>query len=137
MSTVKNKEVSKTKKINSIIKFNIMAIILIAIFCIALTPVTLQNDTFYTIKIGEHIVKDGIDMQDPFSWHENLAYTYPHWAYDVITYFIYKSNEFSFNKKSTIPIVVIPFSSCLIGALCLTTNIFLNESFIKDKDFVS
>ena len=31
MSTVKNKEVSKTKKINSIIKFNIMAIILIAI----------------------------------------------------------------------------------------------------------
>ena len=53
MSTVKNKEVSKTKKINSIIKFNIMAIILIAIFCIALTPVTLQNDTFYTIKIGE------------------------------------------------------------------------------------
>ena len=50
MSTVKNKEVSKTKKINSIIKFNIMAIILIAIFCIALTPVTLQNDTFYTIK---------------------------------------------------------------------------------------
>ena len=89
MSTEKNKEVSKTKKINSIIKFNIMAIILIAIFCIALTPVTLQNDTFYTIKIGEHIVKDGIDMQDPFSWHENLAYTYPHWAYDVITYFIY------------------------------------------------
>ena len=66
MSTVKNKEVSKTKKINSIIKFNIMAIILIAIFCIALTPVTLQNDTFYTIKIGEHLVKDVIDMQDPF-----------------------------------------------------------------------
>ena len=91
MSTVKNKEVSKTKKINSIIKFNIMAIILIAIFCIALTPVTLQNDTFYTIKIGEHIVKDGIDMQDPFSWHENLAYTYPLCAYDVITYFIYNS----------------------------------------------
>ena len=43
MSTEKNKEVSKTKKINSIIKFNIMAIILIAIFCIALTPVTLQK----------------------------------------------------------------------------------------------
>ena len=93
MSTVKNKEVSKTKKINSIIKFNIMAIILIAIFCIALTPVTLQNDTFYTIKIGEHIVKDGIDMQDPFSWHENLAYTYPHWAYDTGTYIIYNLGE--------------------------------------------
>ena len=66
-----------------------MAVILIAIFCFALTPVTLQNDTYYTIKIGEHIVNNGIDMQDPFSWHENLPYTYPHWLYDLITYLIY------------------------------------------------
>ena len=28
-------------------------------------------------------------MQDPFSWHENLPYTYPHWLYDLITYLIY------------------------------------------------
>ena len=70
--------------------FEIMAIILIAIFCISLTPKTLQNDTFYTIKIGEHIIENGgIDMMDPFSWHEGLEYTYPHWLYDVIIYFIY------------------------------------------------
>ena len=69
--------------------FGIVAIILIAIFCIAMTPVTLQNDTFYTIKIGEQITKTGIDMQDHFSWHEDLAYTYPHWLYDLITYYIY------------------------------------------------
>ena len=80
---------SKTKKIGQNIKFTILAVSLIAIFCIAITPVTLQNDTFYTIRIGEHIIDNGIDMQDPFSWHENLAYTYPHWAYDVITYLIY------------------------------------------------
>ena len=72
------------------IYFEIMAIILIAIFCISLTPKTLQNDTFYTIKIGEHIIENGgIDMMDPFSWHEDLEYTYPHWLYDVIIYFIY------------------------------------------------
>ena len=59
--------------------FNILAIILIAIFCISLSPKTLQNDTFYTIKIGEHIIQNKeIDMVDPFSWHENLEYTYPH-----------------------------------------------------------
>ena len=81
----------KTRKISSNIKFTILAVILIAIFCIAITPVTLQNDTFYTIRIGEHIIENGIDMQDPFSWHENLAYTYPHWAYDVITYLIYSA----------------------------------------------
>ena len=70
--------------------FEIMAIILISIFCISVAPKTLQNDTFYTIKIGEHIVENGgIDMIDPFSWHDGLEYTYPHWLYDVITYFVY------------------------------------------------
>ena len=68
----------ENKKLSSSVKFTILAVILIAIFCIAITPITLQNDTYYTIKIGEHIVNDGIDMKDPFSWHENLAYTYPH-----------------------------------------------------------
>ena len=80
---MKNKNLNKTK-----IRFNIMAIILIAIFCFAISPVTLQNDTFYTIKIGEHIINNGIDMQDPFSYH-NLKYTYPHWLYDVGIYLIY------------------------------------------------
>lgn len=123
MSTVKNKEVSKTKKINSIIKFNIMAIILIAIFCIALTPVTLQNDTFYTIKIGEHIVKDGIDMQDPFSWHENLAYTYPHWAYDVITYFIY--NSFGMTG--------IYVTTCILSAILGISIYLVNTKLAKNQ----
>ena len=78
------------EKINKRIIFEILAIVLIALFCISLTPKTLQNDTFYTIKIGEHIIQEkGIDMIDPFSWHENLEYTYPHWLYDVIIYGIY------------------------------------------------
>ena len=75
----KNKK-SENKKgiLQSKWMFGIIAIILIAIFCVAMTPVTLQNDTFYTIKIGEQITKTGIDMQDHFSWHEDLEYTYPH-----------------------------------------------------------
>ena len=76
------------------IKFNILAIVLVIIFSIALAPITLQNDTYYTIKVGEHIVQNGIDMMDPFSWHENLPYTYPHWAYDVMTYFVYNAGGF-------------------------------------------
>ena len=89
----KKEKNEKSEKIKGILHskwfFGIIAIILIAIFCIAMTPVTLQNDTFYTIKIGEQITKTGIDMQDHFSWHEGLAYTYPHWLYDLITYYIY------------------------------------------------
>ena len=48
--------------------FFIVAIILIAMFSLALTPVTLQNDTYYTIEIGKQIMETGIDMQDHFSW---------------------------------------------------------------------
>ena len=74
----------KTKTI-----FSIMAIILIAIFCFAISPKTLQNDTFYTIKIGEYVMQNGVTGMDPFSWHEGLEYVYPHWAYDVAMYLIY------------------------------------------------
>ena len=86
----KVKNIAK-KILNSRVKFGVIAIILIGIFCIAITPVTLQNDTFYTIKIGEHIDQYGVDMKDPFSWHEGLPYTYPHWLYDLITYYIYSA----------------------------------------------
>lgn len=84
---------SEKKDIN--IKFHILAIACIILFCAALAPVTMQNDTYYTIKIGEHILNQGIDMQDPFSWHENLPYTYPHWAYDTGIYLIYHLGEIS------------------------------------------
>ena len=88
----KNKKLKKHININ--INFTIVAIVLIAIFCICVTPITLQNDTYYTIKIGELIKNNGIDMTDHFSWHENLSYTYPHWLYDLCTYFIYAIGGF-------------------------------------------
>ena len=82
---------TEKKKIN--IKFNVLAIIAIIILCFAICPKTLQNDTFYTIRIGDLILNNGIDMKDHFSWHENLPYTYPHWAYDTGIYLIYHLGE--------------------------------------------
>lgn len=86
-------ESEKTKKqkikISKEARFMIIAILSIIIFSIAITPVTLQNDTFYTIKIGEHIKNYGVDMKDPFSWHQGFPYMYPHWLYDLLTYYIY------------------------------------------------
>ena len=38
-------------------------------------------------------MENGIDMQDPFSWHEDLPYTYPHWLYDVGTYLVFEAGE--------------------------------------------
>ena len=70
-------------------KFRNVFFIWISICAIGFVRKTLQNDTFYTIKIGELILKNGIDMLDHFSFHTNLAYTYPHWLYDAFIYGIY------------------------------------------------
>jgi hypothetical protein len=111
------------KKISSNIKFTILAIVLIAIFCVALTPVTLQNDTYYTIKIGEHIAQSGIDMKDPFSWHEDLEYTYPHWLYDFITYFIYRA----FGMTG------IYITTCILSVILGITVYLVNKKLVKNN----
>ena len=122
MEKERNKEQPKTKK-NTGIKFTIIAIVLIAVFCVALTPITLQNDTYYTIKIGEHILQNGIDMQDPFSWHQDLSYTYPHWGYDVITYLIY--NMFGLTG--------IYIATCILSVILGISIYFVNTRLTKNK----
>ena len=60
------------------IRFHTMAVILIVIVAATLTPITFQNDTYYSIKIGEYVVNNGVTMKEPFAWHENLSYPFPH-----------------------------------------------------------
>lgn len=105
------------------IRFNVLAILLIAIFCFAISPVTLQNDTFYTIKIGEHILENGIDMKDPFSFHD-LEYTYPHWLYDVGIYLIYSVGGQLGIYISTIALAI------TLGILLYATNVKLTKNRI-------
>lgn len=105
------------------LKFNILAVICILLFCFAVTPKTLQNDTFYTIKIGEHILQNGIDMLDPFSWHEGLAYTYPHWLYDVGIYLIY--NNFGGMTGIYISTIIL---SMILGLTIYYTNLKLSKN---------
>ena len=126
LRTHKNKE-NKDKKEDTpkirAIKFNILAVVAIVIFCMSLCPITLQNDTYYTIKIGEHIVNTKtVDMQDPFSWHENMPYTYPHWAYDVIIYLIY--NAFGLMGIFISTIVL----ACVLGVLMYFTNCKISKN---------
>ena len=71
------------------ILFNLLVIVTFVGFAIFLVEKTFQNDTFYTIKVGEIISKYGVDMKDHFSFIPNLEYTYPHALYDLIIYFIY------------------------------------------------
>ncbi len=107
-------------------KFNILAIFAIIIFCFAISPITLQNDTFYTIKIGEHILENGIDMQDPFSWHDNLPYTYPHWIYDVLIYLVFSVGGYLGIYLSTVIL------ACILGlTLYLTCTKLVKNNLVS------
>lgn len=119
----KNKKGKLKKHININVNFTIVAIILIAIFCVCVTPVTFQNDTYYTIKIGELIKNNGIDMMDHFSWHENLSYTYPHWLYDFCTYLIYSIGEFK-------GVYII---TCVLSAILGISIFLVNSKLTKSK----
>ena len=106
------------------IKFIIMAIICICLFTIAIIPKGLQNDTFYTIKLGELILENGIDMQEHFAWHEGLPYTYPHWLYDVIIYLIYSVSGFNGMYISTI------IFTAILGIVLYLTNVKLTKNTV-------
>ena len=109
----KNEDSPKVRNI----KFNILAIVAIVLFSAVLAPITFQNDTFYTIKIGEHILQTGtVDMQDPFSWHEGLPYTYPHWLYDIMIYLFYNIGGFTGIFISTVVL------SSILGVVIYITN---------------
>ena len=120
-----NSEEKSTK-----MKFNVLAIICIILFSFSLAPVTLQNDTYYTIKIGEHIINEGIDMQDPFSWHENLPYTYPHWAYDTATYLIYNLGQNTGIADGGMLFIYITtvILACVLGVLIYVTATKLSKN---------
>lgn len=117
----KTKLTEKDKKIIKI-SFNILAIFCIAMYCFALTPKSLQNDTFYTIKIGQLIRNNGIDYKDHFSWH-NLEYLYPHWLYDVIMSLIFDfCNGFTGIYISTIILSIILGISIYFANLRICKN---------------
>lgn len=86
---LKKEKKKKSDKVNNVL-FDCLAAICLIIIAIAVVPKTLQNDTFYNIKCGEYILKNGIFnlVQDPFSWHV-LPYTWPHWLYDLLTFIVY------------------------------------------------
>lgn len=105
--------------------FGVLAIILIILFAISLSPKTLQNDTFYTVTIGKLITENGIDMQDHFSWNE-LPYTYPHWLYDVGMHFIY--NIGGWNS--------IYISTCIFTSI-LGICIYFSNTRLNDNKLIS
>lgn len=99
-------------------RFHVVIAILLIIYCISIAPKGLQNDTFYTIKVGEYISQNGIGnlRTDPFSWHE-LPYTFPHWLYDLSIFGIYSLGGMTGIYISTIVL------TCILGlSIYFTSN---------------
>ena len=109
------------------IRFKILVFISIVLFAIAIAPKSLQNDTFYTIKVGEYIAQNGIFhlTEDTFSWHE-LPYTYPHWLYDLGMYFIYHQAG-----QLGVYLSTIIFSAILGGVIYLSCSRFSKNKIVS------
>ena len=116
-----------SKEKTSKIKFHVVAIICIILFAIAIAPKTLQNDTFYTVKIGEYISQNGISnlTEDPFSWID-LPYTFPHWLYDFMMFKIY--NLFNWDG---IYVSTIVFAATLGFAIYMLCNKLSKNTIIS------
>ena len=71
----------------------VFSMLLIVIILMTVTK-EMQNDTFFTIATGKHILQDGYDNVDHLTWHENLGFYKLRWAFDVTIAFIY--NTFGF-----------------------------------------
>lgn len=80
------------KKLNKALL--IVAALLLCIFVATLCPKVMQNDTFWSIKVGEKIVKEGIWEIDDFSVHPNLKYVAHHFLTDVVIYLVYSLGGF-------------------------------------------
>ena len=64
-------------------------------------------------------------MQDPFSWHQDLSYTYPHWLYDLITYLVYSVFGMTGIYISTcILSVILGWSIYLVGTKIAKNQVF-------------
>jgi hypothetical protein len=85
----------KMKKLKKVLSYIIIACLIIIniIFCIRKQ---LQNDTFYSIRVGKILVNEGIHALDidTISWHKNLKYCNPHWLSDIIIYLSYSLGNF-------------------------------------------
>lgn len=110
------------------LKFSIIMVIAIILLAIATIPKTLQEDTFYMVKVGEYICQNGIEVIDnqvePFTWHEGMIYTYPHWLLDVIFYLIYNAFDMMGIYAFTVIIGII------IYVLIYYTNVKLTKNYI-------
>lgn len=61
----------------------VQILIIILVMCSSVSK-EFQNDTFFTIAIGERILENGIEIEEKLVWHEGLEYTNSRWLFDLM-----------------------------------------------------
>lgn len=69
----------KNEKIKSV-----LLLLLLILFMVILVNKTFQNDTFFTIAIGQNILENGIETEEKLVWHEGLEFSNPRWLFDIL-----------------------------------------------------
>ena len=94
----------------------ILLSILVMVFIVAISPVGIQNDIFFDIKVGEKYINEGINISDNFSIHENLKYVSHHFLVSIITYLV--NLKFGFDGIYVLEIVL----ACILALLFYKAN---------------
>lgn len=77
-------------------KLMIFLAIVVVIFSFGIVHKEFQNDTFFNIAIGRHLLENGIDMKEHFTWAaDNLYYSHSHWIFDILMYAIFNFTGFT------------------------------------------
>ena len=101
----------------------IISILLLILLIISICPKSMQNDTFWSIKVGERLLNEGIFGLDTFSIHDNLYYIAQHFITDILIYIIY-----SFMGFKGLYLLEILLTTVITGLLYI-----LNKEVSKNK----
>lgn len=102
---------------------NILFILLVFVFIVKISPVILQNDTLYDIKLGERYLNEGMFRLDDYSIHEGLKYQTHHYLVSIISYLVY--DLFSYEGLYMLELLLVSIIAFLFY--------LLNKTFMKDK----
>ena len=126
MDTVKSISNRKTLNEKNLLRLVFGILFLFLAFCV--TNPTLQNDTYYIIKLGQNILNNGVVLSDPWAWSTQLINTYPHFLFNILLAVLY--NCFGYNGIYAFVLITVYLFS--LSLYYITEKVY--DKVVGDKD---
>jgi len=127
-------------------KIFILLIFTVFTIFISLIFFRIDNDFWFLINTGKHILNNGFPLIEPFTIHANLAFIAQQWLTDIIFYLIYDNfgvyGMFIFISLSNILIIILIYKLSMLVSenkvkisivITLIINLLLNISFVTTR----